>query len=55
MSCTEDVKKVLEDMGLDFKEERGEITVDGVPAAQYLAEHDIFVELEIEVQEVQND
>lgn len=34
--------KVLKKMGLDFKEGPGKITIEGIPAAQYLDEHDIF-------------
>lgn len=46
------LKEVLKDMNLDFKEGSGGITVEGIPADQYLAEHNIFVEPE---EEVQND
>nr|DAO55047.1 MAG TPA: calcium uniporter protein [Caudoviricetes sp.] len=34
--------EVLKKMGLDFKEGPGRITIEGIPAAQYLDEHDIF-------------
>ena len=34
--------EVLKEMGLDFKEGPGRITIEGIPAAQYLDEHDIF-------------
>ena len=34
--------EVLKEMGLGFKEGPGRITIEGIPAAQYLDEHDIF-------------
>ena len=34
--------EVLKEMGLDFKEGPGGITIEGIPATQYLNEHDIF-------------
>ena len=34
--------EVLKEMGLDFKEGPGRITIEGIPAAQCLDEHDIF-------------
>ena len=35
-------KQVLEEMGIPFQEGQGGITINGVPATQYLDEHDIF-------------
>ena len=45
MSDTEDVllfKQVLEEMGIPFQEGQGGITINGIPATQYLDEHNIF-------------
>ena len=35
-------KQVLEEMGIPFQEGQGGITINGIPAVQYLDEHDIF-------------
>lgn len=45
MSYTEDVllfKQVLEEMGIPLQEGQRGITINGIPATQYLDEHDIF-------------
>lgn len=45
MSYTKDellFRQVLEEMGIPIQEGQGGITIEGVPAAQYLDEHDIF-------------
>ena len=34
--------ETLKEMGLDFKEGQGEVSIEGVPAAEYLEKHDIF-------------
>lgn len=51
MSYTEDVllfKQVLEEMGIPLQEGQGGITINGIPATQYLDEHDIFAVPELE-------
>ncbi len=35
-------RQVLEEMGIPIQEGQGGITINGIPAAQYLNEHDIF-------------
>lgn len=35
-------KQVLNDMGIPLQEGKGWITINGIPAAQYIEEHDIF-------------
>ena len=35
-------KQVLEEMGIPFQEGQGGITINGIPAVQYLDKHDIF-------------
>ena len=45
MSDTKDIllfRQVLEEMGIPFQEGQGGITINGIPAVQYLDEHDIF-------------
>lgn len=45
MSYTKDellFRQVLEEMGIPIQEGQGGITIEGIPAAQYLDEHDIF-------------
>ena len=45
MSDTKDellFRQVLEEMGIPIQEGQGGITINGIPAVQYLEEHDIF-------------
>lgn len=35
-------RQVLEEMGIPIQEGKGGITINGIPAVQYLEEHDIF-------------
>lgn len=35
-------RQVLEEMGIPIQEGQGGITINGIPAVQYLEEHDIF-------------
>lgn len=35
--------KILKELDIEFQEGKGEITIEGIPATEYLETHDIFI------------